>query len=267
MSRSASLMATALQRSTSPSWSNSIAVMARRPRSRRFPPPGRFGAIEFDGGNLVHSFREKPAGDGGLINGGYLRRRSVGSRPDRRRRRRSGSRARSSSSPRWASSSPTITKASGSRWTRCATRFTSRNCGRREPRGNAGKGIFLARPPSPRNGPHRLQGKLARAVAAAARRRGNRLFAAGADRSQLVRAGAGRGTDPAHRWRCSRPRGGDSCDRRDCSRKSSSISPRSPSSAILTRTRSRPLRPTSWARSTCSKPRAQSAKRSRGRLS
>jgi glucose-1-phosphate cytidylyltransferase len=35
-------------------------------------PPGRFGAIEFNGGNLVHSFREKPAGDGGLINGGYF---------------------------------------------------------------------------------------------------------------------------------------------------------------------------------------------------
>lgn len=34
-------------------------------------PPGRFGAIEFDG-TLVRSFREKPAGDGGLINGGFF---------------------------------------------------------------------------------------------------------------------------------------------------------------------------------------------------
>jgi glucose-1-phosphate cytidylyltransferase len=34
-------------------------------------PPGRFGALEFDG-NLVTSFREKPAGDGGLINGGFF---------------------------------------------------------------------------------------------------------------------------------------------------------------------------------------------------
>lgn len=34
-------------------------------------PPGRFGALEFDG-DRVTSFREKPAGDGGLINGGYF---------------------------------------------------------------------------------------------------------------------------------------------------------------------------------------------------
>lgn len=34
-------------------------------------PPGRFGALEMDG-NLVRSFREKPAGDGGVINGGFF---------------------------------------------------------------------------------------------------------------------------------------------------------------------------------------------------
>ena len=34
-------------------------------------PPGRFGALEFDG-DMVKSFREKPAGDGGLINGGFF---------------------------------------------------------------------------------------------------------------------------------------------------------------------------------------------------
>lgn len=34
-------------------------------------PPGRFGALEFDG-DRVQSFREKPAGDGGLINGGFF---------------------------------------------------------------------------------------------------------------------------------------------------------------------------------------------------
>ena len=34
-------------------------------------PPGRFGALEFDG-DQVRSFREKPAGDGGLINGGFF---------------------------------------------------------------------------------------------------------------------------------------------------------------------------------------------------
>ncbi|HEX8057865.1 MAG TPA: glucose-1-phosphate cytidylyltransferase [Novosphingobium sp.] len=34
-------------------------------------PPGRFGALEFDGDHVT-SFREKPAGDGGLINGGFF---------------------------------------------------------------------------------------------------------------------------------------------------------------------------------------------------
>ena len=34
-------------------------------------PPGRFGALEFDGDKVV-AFREKPAGDGGLINGGFF---------------------------------------------------------------------------------------------------------------------------------------------------------------------------------------------------
>jgi glucose-1-phosphate cytidylyltransferase len=34
-------------------------------------PPGRFGALEFDGDKVI-SFREKPAGDGGLINGGFF---------------------------------------------------------------------------------------------------------------------------------------------------------------------------------------------------
>lgn len=34
-------------------------------------PPGRFGALEFDGDRVV-SFREKPAGDGGQINGGFF---------------------------------------------------------------------------------------------------------------------------------------------------------------------------------------------------
>ena len=34
-------------------------------------PPGRFGAIELDG-TRIRQFREKPAGDGGLINGGFF---------------------------------------------------------------------------------------------------------------------------------------------------------------------------------------------------
>lgn len=34
-------------------------------------PPGRFGALEFEG-DLVTSFKEKPTGDGGRINGGFF---------------------------------------------------------------------------------------------------------------------------------------------------------------------------------------------------
>ena len=34
-------------------------------------PPGRFGALELDG-DRVTGFREKPAGDGGWINGGFF---------------------------------------------------------------------------------------------------------------------------------------------------------------------------------------------------
>lgn len=37
-------------------------------------PPGRFGALEFNGGEpgIVERFVEKPAGDGGVINGGFF---------------------------------------------------------------------------------------------------------------------------------------------------------------------------------------------------
>lgn len=34
-------------------------------------PPGRFGALDFDG-HKVLSFKEKPKGDGGMINGGFF---------------------------------------------------------------------------------------------------------------------------------------------------------------------------------------------------
>ena len=35
-------------------------------------PPGRFGAVEINKKGLVSEFIEKPAGDGGMINGGYF---------------------------------------------------------------------------------------------------------------------------------------------------------------------------------------------------
>ena len=35
-------------------------------------PSGRFGALSFESGNNVKAFQEKPAGDGGWINGGFF---------------------------------------------------------------------------------------------------------------------------------------------------------------------------------------------------
>jgi glucose-1-phosphate cytidylyltransferase len=43
----------------------------RRATITSVAPPGRFGALEFDG-DRVAGFREKPAGDGGQINGGFF---------------------------------------------------------------------------------------------------------------------------------------------------------------------------------------------------
>ena len=43
----------------------------RRATLTAVAPPGRFGALEFEG-DRVESFREKPAGDGAYINGGFF---------------------------------------------------------------------------------------------------------------------------------------------------------------------------------------------------
>jgi glucose-1-phosphate cytidylyltransferase len=43
----------------------------RRATITAVAPPGRFGALEFDG-DVVTRFREKPEGDGGRINGGFF---------------------------------------------------------------------------------------------------------------------------------------------------------------------------------------------------
>ncbi|MFY9352560.1 glucose-1-phosphate cytidylyltransferase [Sphingobium sp.] len=43
----------------------------RRATITSVTPPGRFGSLEFDGDQVV-AFKEKPAGDGGQINGGFF---------------------------------------------------------------------------------------------------------------------------------------------------------------------------------------------------
>jgi len=35
-------------------------------------PPGRFGALDIQAAGKVHSFKEKPKGDGAMINGGFF---------------------------------------------------------------------------------------------------------------------------------------------------------------------------------------------------
>jgi glucose-1-phosphate cytidylyltransferase len=35
-------------------------------------PPGRFGALDISADNRVEAFKEKPKGDGGMINGGFF---------------------------------------------------------------------------------------------------------------------------------------------------------------------------------------------------
>jgi glucose-1-phosphate cytidylyltransferase len=47
------------------------AAHGRRATITAVAPPGRFGALEFDGDKVI-SFREKPDGDGGRINGGFF---------------------------------------------------------------------------------------------------------------------------------------------------------------------------------------------------
>ncbi len=53
-------------------------------------PPGRFGALAFEGDRVTDSRR--PMGDGGQINGGVFRRRPVGARSGRRSGHRVGNR-------------------------------------------------------------------------------------------------------------------------------------------------------------------------------
>src|SRR3954462_8670520 len=99
-------------------------------------PPGRYGSLDVDEAR-VRSFREKPAGDGGWINGGVFLLEpgggglieggppALGGGPPPG----GGGGSRSSAWPSAASSPRSATAASGTRWTRCATRSSSRTCG------------------------------------------------------------------------------------------------------------------------------------------
>ena len=129
-------------------------------------PPGRFGSLEVEGDRVV-GFQEKPAGDGGWVNGGFFvlsphARGERGPRPPRggggggprgvarppppRRATRPRPTPRSGRRTPWSVSPPrgtwrsTTTTASGSPWTPCGTSASSKSSGpRTAPPGRSGR--------------------------------------------------------------------------------------------------------------------------------
>jgi NDP-sugar pyrophosphorylase family protein len=128
-------------------------------------PPGRFGDLEIADGKVV-AFREKPERQTGFINGGYfVVNRSIG--------RYLGDdtcvfeqepMAGLAAAKSWARMSIVV---SGSAWTRSGSSNcwpTSGTAAKR--RGKSGDVRWLLpKPPRPRDGPHRFQGRVARALA------------------------------------------------------------------------------------------------------
>ena len=236
-------------------------------------PLGRFGALQIDEDRAVDSlapavraFQEKPVGDGAWVNGGFfvlepavLDRIEGDDTPfERRAAREPGRRRRAAGLSAIA--------ASGSRWTPCATCVRSRRCGtparRRGRSGGAmdagGVPMSLRRglrgPARLRHRPHRVQGGVARRVAAAARRRGHRLRARAADRAQPVRRARAWAAAARHvvaDVRDRGPPGGRGAGRAAVGR----LPPGRPGArpARVRASRTRPSRPTSWAPSTCSR--------------
>lgn len=102
-------------------------------------PPGRFGAIRYEGRQVL-GFQEKPQGDGGWINGGFF---VCSPRSDATSTVTipSGSASQWNGSPRMDSWVSTSTRDFGNPWTPCETVGTWRNCGNRAARpGRSGLG-------------------------------------------------------------------------------------------------------------------------------
>ncbi len=116
-------------------------------------PPGRYGALEIEAGH-VQRFVEKPPGDNGLINGGFfVLDPKVVDRID-------GDATVWEQQPLegLAADAHSASTASGRRWTPCATRTTSRRCGRPARRRGGGKPGVLVRQERPADRPYGLQG-------------------------------------------------------------------------------------------------------------
>ena len=117
--------------------SPSIASRASWRRSRRCSRRG-VSARSTSTASECSEFEEKPRGDGAWINGGFFVLSPGVDRIHRRRRRPSGSRSRCARWRATASLRASATRASGSRWTRCAIATSSRSCGLGAPHGGHG---------------------------------------------------------------------------------------------------------------------------------
>ncbi len=93
-------------------------------------PPGRFGALDVDG-ERVSGFEEKPRGDGGWTNGGFFVLSPGVARYLDGDDDRVGAGADARAGARRPARRLSATRASGRRWTRCATATSSRSCGTR----------------------------------------------------------------------------------------------------------------------------------------
>ena len=167
-------------------------------------PPGRFGALEFSG-DLVTHFREKPAGDGGRINGGFF----VASpsvldlvsgwdtvwekEPSRRWRHRASSRLSTTRVLASDGYAPRQGRVGG-------------DVGERDRalEDLVGANVVLARQTRFSHRPHRLQGRMACLVADRPRRGGDGVLPRATDDAQSLRACADRGSRAARRRRRSR---------------------------------------------------------------
>ena len=259
---SASPTATASATSTSarydrfPSRPRQAGHADRHPPARAFRRAGHRRAIR------CAASRKSRKGDGGMINGGffvlspkvldYIEGDDTVWEHEPLKRW-----------PQTASSWPTSTTVSGSRWTPCATRLLLKNCG---PVGQGAvedlghehvRRSLLARQARSSDRPHRLQGQLA--VSLWLQRLGAEVhgFAlAAADRSQRC------STWPASPRAWSRPLATSATSRRcAAAMRRCRAGDRHPhggaatGAPVLRRTRSRPTPPTSWARCTCWRPR------------
>ena len=221
-------------------------------------PPGRFGALDLDGDTVIE-LPGKAAGRRRLDQRRLLRARRRRCSTTSTATRRSGSASRWSASPHDGQLQRlSSTTASGSRWTRCATRTISRSSGRRaRRRGRSGserrdfwrgKRVFVT-------GHTGFKGSWLALWLHATGRRGHtasRLRRRPSRACSTLRDWRRDWRDIDHRRR-PRPAALERGDRRGRARDRVPLAAQSLVRALLSRAGRDLRRPTSWARSTCSK--------------